>query len=73
MADSIGFDEIDDFILIAKNRIHSGKIKKQQHSRRYESHFQVFKKSLKKKIHYLSFCSDISAKEIMDNFMKNNK
>ena len=51
--ESIRFDCVDSFQLIAKNRLISGKIKKQQHSRSYTSTFYIFKKSLKKKIYFL--------------------
>lgn len=51
--EAIGFDCVDSFQLIAKNRLISGKIKKQQHSRSYTSTFYIFKKSLKKKIYFL--------------------
>lgn len=51
--ESMGFDMVDKFVLLAKNRIISGKHKKQQHSRRFESYFLVFKKSNKLKTKYL--------------------
>lgn len=67
MATSLGFYCLDQFFLVAKNRMHSGKIKKQQHARKYTSTMYVFKKTNKKKIHYLDFMSD----EMKSNFMKN--
>ena len=54
IATKIGFYTIDEFILIAKNRLHSGKIKKQQHARKFHSKFYVFKKC-DKNINYLNF------------------
>lgn len=66
-SESLGFDCIDPFQLIAKNRLISGKIKKQQHSRSYTSTFYVFKKSSKKKIHFLQ-----SLEENIQNIILNN-
>lgn len=43
-ASKIGFTIEDDFVLTAKARLISGKIKKQVHSRKFHSHFIVFKK-----------------------------
>lgn len=48
-AEKAGFYVLDEFILLAKNRLHSGKIKKQEHARKFHSHFFVFKKSKKEK------------------------
>ena len=48
IATKIGFYTLDQFILLAKNRLHSGKIKKQQHARKYSSTFYVFQKGGKK-------------------------
>jgi tRNA G10 N-methylase Trm11 len=44
MAGNFGFSLKDLFILNAKNRLISGKIKKQIHARKYHSYFLVFKK-----------------------------
>ncbi|MBP5457213.1 MAG: hypothetical protein J6Y37_12005 [Paludibacteraceae bacterium] len=52
VAESCGFDSIDEFILVAKNRLISGKVKNQQHARSFHSYFLVFRKSLSKKISY---------------------
>lgn len=49
IAEQIGFYTLDEFILLAKNRLHSGKIKKQEHARKFHSHFFVFKKSKREK------------------------
>ena len=48
IATKIGFYTLDQFILLAQNRLHSGKIKKQQHARKYSSTFYVFQKGGKK-------------------------
>lgn len=56
VAEKTGFYTLDEFILLAKNRLHSGKIKKQEHARKFHSHFFVFKKSKKEKpIDYYTF------------------
>lgn len=55
IGESLGFDMIDKFVLVAKQRLISGKVKTQQHSRRYESYFLVFKKDVSKKPKYLTF------------------
>lgn len=47
----LGFYPKDIFILNAKSRILSGKIKKQQHARKFHSYFLVFKKE-KSKVKY---------------------
>lgn len=58
IAESCGFDSLDEFILLAKNRLISGKVHKQQHARSFHSYFLVFKKSQKKKVRYFDFMSD---------------
>jgi len=50
----IGFYPKDLFILLAKNRMISGKVKKQVHARKFHSYFWVFEKK-KSKIDYNSF------------------
>lgn len=67
MATSIGFYPLDQFFLLAKNRLHSGKIKSQQHARKYTSTIYVFKKNNSKKIHYLNFMTDSDKKEFFEN------
>lgn len=57
-ATAAGFYTLDQFFLLAKNRLHSGKIKTQQHARKFTSTFYVFKKSDKKKIPYMKWLSD---------------
>ena len=48
VAQQCGFYVLDQFFLISKNRLHSGKIEKQQHARKYTSTFFVFKKTGKR-------------------------
>ncbi len=55
VATQCGFYTLDQFFLLAKARLQSGKIKKQQHARKYTSTVYVFKKTNKKKIDYLSY------------------
>lgn len=42
VATKLGFYFKDEFILVAKHRVISGKIKKQQHARKYHCYFYVF-------------------------------
>ncbi len=72
IAESIGFDSLDEFILLAKNRLVSGKINKQQHARSFHSYFLVFKKSLKKKITYFDFMDDAEINETLEGLRKYN-
>jgi len=72
IAESIGFDSYDEFILLAKNRLVSGKVKQQQHARSFHSYFLVFKKSLKKKIAYFDFMSDEGIYETLNGLKINN-
>ena len=44
VAEDMGFYIKDEFVLIAKQRLISGKVKNQMHSRRYHSFFHVFVK-----------------------------
>lgn len=71
LGESIGFDMIDKFVLVANSRL-IGKQKTQQHSRRFESYFLVFKKSQKLKSKYLTFDNKELMQEIVDGFFKNN-
>ena len=71
-AESIGFDCIDSFFLVAKSRLISGKVKNQEHSRSYTSTFYVFKKSLKKKVDCLSVFDNDVVPEILNGIRKNN-
>ena len=72
IAESIGFDSYDEFILLAKNRLVSGKVKKQQHARSFHSYFLVFKKSLKKKIAYFDFMADEEINNVLKGLKINN-
>ena len=72
IAESIGFDSLDEFILLAKNRLVSGKINKQQHARSFHSYFLVFQKSLKKKITYFDFMDDAEINETLEGLRKYN-
>lgn len=70
-ATSCGFYCLDQFFLLAKNRLHSGKIKQQQHARKYTSTIYVFKKTEKKKVKYLDFMDDNEQKEFINNLILN--
>ena len=72
IAESIGFDSYDEFILLAKNRLVSGKVKEQQHARSFHSYFLVFKKSLKKKIAYFDFMADEEINNVLKGLKINN-
>lgn len=72
IAESVGFDSLDEFILLAKNRLVSGKVKQQQHARSFHSYFLVFKKSLKKKINYFDFMDDDEIDKILNGLKYNN-
>ena len=67
-AQKVGFTAEDKFYLLAKARlISSGKIKKQQHARKYTSVFWVFKKTLKKKsknFNYFDLIDRMQKKEL---------
>ena len=71
LGECIGFDMIDKFVLISKSRI-IGNYRKQEHSRRFESYFLVFKKSKKLKTKYFSFCDEKLCDELLNNFKENN-
>lgn len=64
---------IDEFILLSKGgRLISGKIKCQQHARKFHSYFYVLKKSNKKKCNYLNFMGDTEASSLMNMFYTHN-
>lgn len=44
VAEKLGLYILDEFVLISKQRLISGKVKKQQHARKYHSFFYVFQK-----------------------------
>ena len=54
VAQQCGFYVLDQFFLISRNRLHSGRIVKQEHARKYTSTFYVFKKTTKK-VDYFSW------------------
>lgn len=62
---------MDQFFLIAKARLISGKIKTQQHARKFSSTFFVFKKSIKKRVNYLDYMSEEERKIFADNLVRN--
>ena len=72
MAEAIGFDSLDEFVLVAKNRLVSGKVKKQQHARSFHSYFLCFKKSQSKKVMYFDFMDDNELNETIDLVKHNN-
>ena len=72
IAESIGFDSLDEFVLLSKHRIISGKVNKQQHARSFHSYFLVFKKSLKKKVAYFDFMTDEQIEETLKGLKKYN-
>ena len=72
MAEAIGFDSLDEFVLVAKNRLVSGKIKKQQHARSFHSYFLVFRKSQAKKVMYFDFMDDNELTETVSMIRDNN-
>lgn len=69
-AELTGFEILDKFVLGAKQRIISGKIKQQQHARNYTSVFWVFRKSRKKAIRYFSQFDNNQIMQISDNMTK---
>ena len=54
VATKLGFYTVDQFFLLARHRLHSSKIKQQQHARKYSSTFYVFKKC-NKNLNYFDF------------------
>lgn len=64
-----GFYTLDEFVLLAKNRLHSSKIIKQQHARKYSSIFYVFKKTDKKKTKLFGWVNDEQKEKLIDNFI----
>jgi hypothetical protein len=65
-ASSIGFEVLDCFHLIAKGRLISGKVKKQQHARKFSSIFWVFKKGDNKNIRYFDHMEDSEIQAMFD-------
>ena len=68
-ASALGFEVLDRFTLVSNVRLLSGKIKKQQHARKYDCSFYVLKKSSKKNIRYFDFMTD----EQLNNFINGLK
>lgn len=71
VADSVGFNTVDSFTLLAKSRI-KGKIKQQLHARRYDSVFKVLKKTKSYKSRCLRWCDTETLADIIHGFIKNN-
>ncbi len=65
-----GFCTIDKFNLLAKARLLSGKIKKQEHARNFNSVFWVFKKDTKNRIDYYKWINDEKAIERLKKIME---
>lgn len=72
LGESVGLDMVDKFVLVAKNRILSGKYKAQEHSRRWESYFLVFRNSSKLKPKLLDGFTDEQIATILEGFRRNN-
>ena len=72
LGECFGLDMIDSFMLLAKARLISGKVKNQMHARRFESEFLVFKKATNKKITYLDFLPEDAIDNLLVNFKNNN-
>lgn len=70
-ASSIGFEVLDKFTLCSKVRLISGKVKKQQHARKFESYFYVLKKGNSKNIRYFDFMTDEGMEALLDGLRKN--
>ena len=69
-ASSIGFEVLDKFTLCSKVRLISGKVKKQQHARKFESYFYVLKKGNKNNIRYFDFMDDDEMEKLLDGLRK---
>ena len=76
-AEQNGFEVLDKFTLLAKQRLISGKVKQQQHARNYSSTFWVFKKSKKKSIRYFDWMTDDAIekfnKEVRNNWVNKKR
>jgi hypothetical protein len=70
-ASALGFEVLDKFVLVTKQRLISGKVKKQQHARKYDSYFYVLKKNSKKNIRYFDFMEEKELNDFIDG-LKNN-
>lgn len=65
-----GFYCLDQFFVIAKNRMHSGKIKSQQHARKYTSTFYVFKKTSKPNTKLFGWTTEEEKNTIIEQLKK---
>ena len=70
-ASSLGFEVLDKFTLISKQRLISGKVKQQQHARKYDSCFYVLKKNNKKNIRYFDFMNEKQLNCFIDGLKHN--
>ena len=70
-ASSLGYEVLDKFVLVSKQRLISGKVKKQQHARKYDSTFFVLKKNAKKNIRYFDFMSEKQLDSFIKGLVKN--
>jgi hypothetical protein len=70
-ASALGFEVLDKFVLVTKQRLISGKVKKQQHARKYDSYFYVLKKNSKKNIRYFDFMEEKELNDFIEG-LKNN-
>jgi hypothetical protein len=66
-----GFYPKDKFILESQVRIISGKIRQQQHARKYTSTFWVFEKGNKKDPRYFYWLKENDVEEMMNRFRNN--
>jgi hypothetical protein len=71
MAIMCGFYPKDEFILQAKARLTSSKVKKQQHARKFTSTFWVFEKGNKKDPRYFYWLKENDVEEMMNRFRNN--
>lgn len=71
IAESVGFNTIDSFTLLAKSRP-IGKFKQQRHARRYDSTFKVLKKTQSYRNRCLRWCDTETLTDIIHGFIKNN-
>lgn len=71
VGESLGFDMVDKFVLVADNRV-IGRMNGQQHARRFESYFLVFRKGVGKKTKYLSFGTEAKMRGILEGFFERN-
>lgn len=75
-ATRIGFYTLDRFILLAKARLISGKVKKQMHARNFSSSFWVFQKTghgTKKIEDYFVWMEDGNEKETLNKILNGGK